>query len=124
MTLLDHFALLDHFTVDGHTVRAGLVFPESDPVYAGHFPGRPVVPGACVLELAKELSEKALGHAMLLTGVGNIKFPAALLPSEHIVTFDISLSAHEGGWKADATVKTGERLHVSMRDIQLAKANP
>jgi hypothetical protein len=39
------------------------------------------------------------------------------------VNFDIALAERDGGWKADASVKSGDKTHVSMRDIQLTSAD-
>ena len=118
MKLLDAFCTVDAFVVEGTVIRAQLRFPESDPVYGGHFPGRPVVPGACILEVVKELAEHGLDGKLRLTRVGNMKFPAALLPSDtELVTIEINYVHHGNSWNATATVKSGDRLNVSLRDL-------
>ena len=67
---------------DGATVR---LLPES-PVYQGHFPGYPITPGVCLVEIALELiaemadqvghDEREVGHdrRVRLVGAKNIKF--------------------------------------------------
>ena len=123
MTLLDSFCTVEAFVVEGTLIRATLRFPEADPVYGGHFPGRPVVPGACILQVAKELTERALGMPLRLLEVGNIKFPAALLPSDtDIVTLEIKHEGQDGRWRAAASVRSGEKLNVSMRELVFDKA--
>jgi 3-hydroxyacyl-[acyl-carrier-protein] dehydratase len=118
MKLLDTFCKMNAFVVDGSVIRAELVFPETHPVYGGHFPGRPVVPGACVLQIVTELFEHALGHPLHLVEAGNIKFPAALLPSDtEPVTVEITHKLSETGWLATATVRSADRLNVSLRDL-------
>ncbi|MBR3096653.1 MAG: hydroxymyristoyl-ACP dehydratase, partial [Bacteroidales bacterium] len=44
--------LYDIVTVDGSGVTLRLL-PES-PVYKGHFPGYPITPGVCLVEMALE----------------------------------------------------------------------
>ena len=123
MKLLDSFCVLGSFVVEGTTIRAELRFPEADPVYGGHFPGRPVVPGACVLQVVKELAEHGLGGRLRLLQAGNIKFPAALLPSDtEPVHFEIKYEEQEGKWRASATVRSGDKLNVSLRDLVFDKA--
>lgn len=123
MTLLDTFCIVRSFVTEGPSIRAELAFPEDHPVYGGHFPGRPVVPGACVLQIVKELTERGLGQALALREAGNIKFPAALLPAAtETVVFSIDPVELENGWRANATVRSGDRLHVSFRDLIFTKA--
>jgi 3-hydroxyacyl-[acyl-carrier-protein] dehydratase len=50
------------------------------PVYQGHFPGNPVVPGVCQVQMVKELVENATGRSMRLTSSDNIKFLSMINP--------------------------------------------
>jgi 3-hydroxyacyl-[acyl-carrier-protein] dehydratase len=50
------------------------------PIYQGHFPGNPVVPGVCQVQMIKELVEKAVGHRLRLTESDNIKFLSMINP--------------------------------------------
>ncbi len=50
--------------------------PASHPALAGHFPGRPLVPGVLVLEAVVALAGRAVG------GVHSAKFRAPLGPGE------------------------------------------
>lgn len=123
MTLLDTFCIVKTFHTEGDAIRAELVFPEDHPVYGGHFPGRPVVPGACVLQIVKELTERGVGSPLRLREAGNIKFPAALLPSgTEFVNFAIERTEQDGSWRAQATVRSADRLNVSIKDLVFDKA--
>ena len=74
----------------GATVR---LLPES-PVYQGHFPGYPITPGVCLVEIALELiaamadqvghDERKVGHdeKVRLVGAKNIKFTSPIIPTE------------------------------------------
>jgi len=60
------------------TEPADLVFPSGDPVFAGHFPGHPIVPGALLLD-----HSLAIARARGLPPIAEIqlvKFHRALLP--------------------------------------------
>lgn len=43
-------------------------------VFAGHFPGQPVVPGVCMIQVVQEVMEAALGRRLQLVSSGSIKF--------------------------------------------------
>ena len=67
----------------GATVR---LLPES-PVYQGHFPGYPITPGVCLVEIALELIAEMAGRAgyddsVQLVGAKNIKFTSPIVPAE------------------------------------------
>lgn len=44
----------------GNTFRATLEINARHRIFAGHFPGQPVVPGACLLQMVKEVTQLAL----------------------------------------------------------------
>jgi 3-hydroxymyristoyl/3-hydroxydecanoyl-(acyl carrier protein) dehydratase len=52
--------------------------PKDHPSIPGHFPGKPVVPGAVLLDHAMALTERRIGQA--IDRVITAKFPRPLLP--------------------------------------------
>ena len=103
----------------GATVR---LLPES-PVYRGHFPGYPITPGVCLVEIALELiaemadqvghDEREVGHdeRVKLVGAKNIKFTSPIIPSE-----GTELRFNLGGEGSERTVEilSGETLCAKM----------
>jgi 3-hydroxymyristoyl/3-hydroxydecanoyl-(acyl carrier protein) dehydratase len=61
---------------------ASIRVAKDHPALAGHFPGRPVVPGVLVLDRLLEAAEAQLGRALRVAGLTHAKFPAPLLPEE------------------------------------------
>lgn len=49
-------------------------------IFKGHFPGNPVTPGACMLQVVKELTQDILGIKLMMTSVSNVKFMALINP--------------------------------------------
>jgi 3-hydroxyacyl-[acyl-carrier-protein] dehydratase len=60
------------------TARLHLRFPH--PIFDGHFPGRPVLPGACLVQLATELAPALAGTEVRLIRAGQIKFISMIDP--------------------------------------------
>lgn len=52
-------------------------------VYEGHFPGAPVVPGVCQVQMVLEVLENLKQVTGMLRSAGNIKFLNMIVPSEH-----------------------------------------
>lgn len=65
-------------TNPGHPWRV----PASHPALAGHFPGRPVVPGVLLLEAVLGAAEAAEGAPLALAAVPSAKFLQPLLPDQ------------------------------------------
>jgi 3-hydroxyacyl-[acyl-carrier-protein] dehydratase len=67
---------------DGHTAKASLLLRPEHPVFQGHFPGQPVVPGACMLQMIKEMMEMLLSTPLQLIHSPAIKFLSPVIPAE------------------------------------------
>lgn len=52
------------------------------PALAGHFPGRPIVPGVVLLDEALAAAEHLLGRSVSLAGLTQAKFVRPLLPEQ------------------------------------------
>ena len=52
-------------------------------IFKGHFPGSPITPGACLLQIAVELCKNAFGCKCALARCKNVKFLQVINPSEH-----------------------------------------
>lgn len=49
-------------------------------VFKGHFPGNPVMPGVCMMQMIKELTERILDCKLFMTQSSNVKFMALINP--------------------------------------------
>lgn len=51
-------------------------------IFKGHFPGQPVVPGVCMIQIVKEIVSEALNLNLSLRSSRNIKFTALIDPNK------------------------------------------
>lgn len=75
---------------EGETVRIQL-HPEHV-IYQAHFPGSPITPGVCIIQMITEILEKMHNRDMELVQITNLKFVQPLSPIETPVV-DIAFSA-------------------------------
>lgn len=76
----------------GNSVDARTIFDAQDPMFAGHFPGNPIVPGVILTEALAQTAgiAAASGYAdterplFLLSAIRTMKFPSAARPGEAI----------------------------------------
>lgn len=62
------------------TVDATLLLNDKHAIFDGHFPGQPVVPGVCMLQMITECLEQAVACKLRLTAAAAIKFLSVLVP--------------------------------------------
>lgn len=51
-------------------------------IYRAHFPGQPITPGVCIVQIVKELMEDHTGKPLSIRTVKNVKFLMVLSPVE------------------------------------------
>jgi len=80
-------------------VGATLEIDKDCDVFTGHFPGQPVVPGACMLQIVKEVQEIALGTPLRLKKAEYLKFITMINPEntpsvEMDITYKVVSEGH------------------------------
>ena len=89
---------LGHRRQDG-SVIVELAVPEDLPLFAGHFPGAPILPGVILISWAATCAEAYLGWRGDSLGIDHLKFNAAVWPRESL-QLTLSLTP-TGGVKFD-----------------------
>ncbi len=69
---------------DGQTLAAQFRFKDSLAVFRGHFPGRPLVPGAMQIEMVRRALMQVTGRTYYLARIKKAKFMAPVLPGDLI----------------------------------------
>jgi len=78
--LLNSFFFIDSMATIGNEMKASLRLAKRHPIFSGHFPGKPVVPGVCMLQIIKEIIEKKEGKNYFLHEASSLKFLSVLDP--------------------------------------------
>lgn len=75
-------------------------------IYRAHFPGNPITPGVCIIQMVAELLERMMERLLALKRVVNVKFQHVLSPVEHPTCRVVfrSIEVQEGLWKVKAVV--------------------
>jgi 3-hydroxyacyl-[acyl-carrier-protein] dehydratase len=84
-----------------------LLIDVDHPAFAGHFPGRPIVPGVVLIDLAKAIVEKQT--ATKISGIASAKFLSPALPAE-VLLLDYDSSHRKGNFEircSDRRVASG-----------------
>ena len=80
-----------------HTIWVQLGINEDAALLKGHFPGHPVVPGASMLQLVKDVLEGAFDTHLLLRKAEHLKFLSLIEPSIDEIELEINYQIKEEG---------------------------
>lgn len=61
-----------------HTI--GIVVNKNHDIFKGHFPNNPILPGVCMMQIIKEISEDITGIKLFMNRCSNVKFKAIINP--------------------------------------------
>jgi 3-hydroxyacyl-[acyl-carrier-protein] dehydratase len=84
MILLDNFYRLTQKDGTPGVVKARISINKAHRIFEGHFPGLPVVPGVCMLQMVREIMEVHIGHDLKITTAENMKFLSVINPEQNI----------------------------------------
>jgi 3-hydroxymyristoyl/3-hydroxydecanoyl-(acyl carrier protein) dehydratase len=87
MILNNHFYTVEEQRQTDNGWICRLSLNASHPIYQAHFPGHPVTPGVCIIQLAKEIASLCYAKPFFLCGVKNAKFLRVINPLEQTQVF-------------------------------------
>jgi 3-hydroxymyristoyl/3-hydroxydecanoyl-(acyl carrier protein) dehydratase len=96
-------------------------FAATDPVFAGHFPKQPLVPGVFQLEMARLGAEWLIGEQLGVREISKAKFLRPIVPTE-LVRMNLRVSEGSGGIGVRACFSVGGQA-AGETILKLVKAN-
>ena len=75
-------------------------------IYKAHFPGQPVTPGVCILQMLQELLSIQVGKQLFIKNIKNAKFISMMSPvtDARVSVLFSSVTPEDGGIKAQGVV--------------------
>lgn len=109
------------FTVLSHTVTENrhdfnIRLDAEHFIYKAHFPGEPITPGVCIMQIALELMEEAAEKKLEVKCVKNVKFLRIITPQEVTeVCYSLQkLTIEENMVKCQITVSAGTDVYAKL----------
>jgi 3-hydroxyacyl-[acyl-carrier-protein] dehydratase len=101
--MLDSFYKIINTSKTEEGLEVELFLNSSHPLFAGHFPGMPILPGACMVQLTHHLVDRHIGGKTTFEKASQIKF---LMPINPLVQFHLTSTLKvkklsEGMYKVD-----------------------
>lgn len=80
MTEVNNLFSIHKITHEDGSIIVVLLIDQHHDILKGHFPGHPVIPGACMLQVVKEVLEHALNQPIRLKKADSLKFLSMIDP--------------------------------------------
>ncbi|WP_417943051.1 3-hydroxyacyl-ACP dehydratase [Flavobacterium sp. RS13.1] len=80
MVLKDFYKILSEEKISDSKHIITILINDKHEVFKGHFPGNPIMPGVCMIQIIKELTEKITKETLMIQTLSNVKFMALINP--------------------------------------------
>ena len=118
MILKNDFYSIQSLQQEGDVVNASIGLNQSHVIFAGHFPGQPVVPGVCMVQIIKEILETTIGKPLQLKAADHIKFLSMVNPQETAeLQAIIKYVPGESNMNVTATLSKNETICLKMKGV-------
>ena len=107
------------FKSDNDSIVAMVSFNDKHPIFLGHFPGNPIVPGVVQVQIIKDLVENKFEQSLLLIQAKNIKFLSIISPVKHHQV-EVSIGFQSSGEhliQVQASIRSGEVIFMKFTGI-------
>ena len=121
--LLDHFYHIDSVHTEGGTISARITFDIAHPIFGGHFPDMPIVPGVCQTQMLGEVLAQSLGRELHLTSAASIKFLSLVDPNK-TPSLDLSVNytaIDNGAYNVTAQYSWNETVFFKFKGAYIDK---
>jgi 3-hydroxyacyl-[acyl-carrier-protein] dehydratase len=113
--LTDFYTLESSEKLENGSFSANIKLNKDHNIFNGHFPGNPVTPGVCMMQIVKELTEEFTGKKLFLKSASNVKFMAIINPFETPdLTMQLDIKEIENDVKVKNTTAFGETIALKL----------
>ncbi|MFD2542757.1 3-hydroxyacyl-ACP dehydratase [Lacinutrix gracilariae] len=112
---LKDFYTVNNVAVTENNATANITINKDHEIFKGHFPGNPVTPGVCMMQIIKELTEGVVGKKLMMQSSSNIKFMAIINPEKTPdLVLTLNISETENGYKVKNSTTFDETVALKL----------
>ena len=116
MLIKDYYTIENVSKQESGIVRFDIGLNADCQVYKGHFPGEPVSPGVCNIQMIKECAEQVAGKSLLLNNLQQCRLTTLVTPLAH-PQVEVTIQLEEKGdtYKLKAILGKGEESYLELK---------
>ena len=95
MLLKDFYTIKELEKTTDSKYKVLILINEKHEVFQGHFPGNPIMPGVCMMQIIQELTEQITACSLFMESLSNVKFMALINPfvnPELLLELDVTIT--------------------------------
>lgn len=101
---------------DKNTAQANVILNSGHAIFEGHFPGSPVLPGVCIVQIIKETVSSIVSKEVMLVKSNTIKFQLPINPLiNNELTIDLKTNSEADNIIVSAQVSFQEKNFCSFK---------
>lgn len=105
------FKIKDCYMSDNSIIHS-IVLNTNHPIYNGHFPNQPVLPGVCSLQVIRECLSHTLKKDIKFTNIKECKFLSPIIPQETAI-YTINSQIDNG--KLKCNILKGDNIILKLK---------
>ncbi|WP_179412194.1 hypothetical protein HDF19_02860 [Mucilaginibacter sp. E4BP6] len=83
--LQQHLFTFTDLQTEGDIVKTNIKLNPLHPIFKGHFPDNPILPGVCMMQMVKEVAEAYINKKIKLVLGQDLKFLSVINPEENTI---------------------------------------
>lgn len=114
--LLNNLYTIESLNENDKTIQASALLRAEHAIFKGHFPGQPILPGVCMLEMIAEIAGYHLKQRFRITEAPLIKFLNMIDPrKDPMIQFEIKYESAVGKTPVAGRINSGSRVFMKFQ---------
>lgn len=120
--LLKDFYKLNSLNIADNLATAKITINKDHEVFKGHFPGNPVTPGVCMMQIIKELTEQIVDKKLFMESSSNVKFMAIINPEiTPDLVLELDITETDSGYKVKNNTTFNDTMALKLTSNYIIK---
>lgn len=116
--LLNNLYHIVEYAIHEQTLTAQIALQATHPIFEGHFPGQPILPGVCQTQICVELFNALTQQNLVLTSASVMKFLSFINPNVHQqLTFQLDWINQAGGVVLNAVISAENVVFLKFKGV-------
>jgi 3-hydroxyacyl-[acyl-carrier-protein] dehydratase len=113
--LRDNFYTISNTNLGDGSMTFGVKLNPEHYIFKAHFPGNPITPGVCLIQIALELFESTFDRKFRLVEAKNIKYLKVINPVENQeIFYNVKYTYVSDLIEADISIASGDTLFTKI----------
>jgi 3-hydroxyacyl-[acyl-carrier-protein] dehydratase len=114
--LLNDLYTIQSLTETDNQIQATVKLKTDHAIFKGHFPGQPVLPGVCMMEMISEITGEYLHRSFSISGGPMIKFLHMIDPQKNPqVSLEIKYRYETEGLTTNGKIYSGSEIFMKFQ---------